>query len=99
MTREEAIQWCNEIKAGEGCACDRDSFREALAPGRLTRKQWYDAEFYAGMEFGILLALVHAFSITDEEMHQKPRFTMGHDRKHDGESKTEELLTASGTGE
>lgn len=66
MTKSEAIAWYKEIISGEGV--DRNAALTVVRRGTAAVRVWNDGVFTLGVEYGVLIALVHAFSITREDL-------------------------------
>lgn len=60
MTREEAVRWFKEIRAGSGVY--RADFPDAMK-GTLAKQHWDDPVFLLGVEYGVLIALKKIFGI------------------------------------
>ena len=60
MTREEAVRWFKEIRAGSGVY--RADFPDAMK-GTLAKQHWDDPVFSLGVEYGVLIALKKIFGI------------------------------------
>lgn len=63
MTRVEAIQWFKEIQNGEGV--DITDFPDRLK-GSMAKQFWHDSMFSYGLEYGVLLALIKIFDLSEE---------------------------------
>jgi uncharacterized protein YegJ (DUF2314 family) len=69
VTKEEAIAWYKEITGGAGV--DRHSVLNVLRRGRIAEKMWdTDSTFSYGVEYGVLIALIKAFDLTNEDLGQ-----------------------------
>lgn len=67
LSRADAIAWYQAITGGEGV--DRNSVLDVLERGALAEKHWNDALFTYGIEYGVLIALISVFDLTNEEVH------------------------------
>lgn len=67
MTKAEVIKWYKEITGGAGV--DRYEALETLRRGRLAEKNWDDGLFTLGIEYGVLIALIKAFDITEKDLY------------------------------
>ena len=68
MTKEEAIAWYKRITAGEGV--DRYKHFGVMLRGRIAASLWDDGVFILGMEYGVMLALIEVFGLTNEDLGQ-----------------------------
>lgn len=66
MTHDEALTWYAEIISGSGV--DRYSNLDVLDRGAFAVKYWDNTIFVLGIEYGVLIALIRAFDLTDEEI-------------------------------
>ena len=65
MDREQAIKEIKEITGGAGV--DRDRYPNGMR-GRFAQSLWDDGAFTLGIEYGYVLALMDAYSITESEL-------------------------------
>lgn len=66
MTKKEAIEWFKEITGGAGV--DRYAALDVIRRGSVAEKLWDDPSFTLGVEYGVCIALVKAFNISNEDL-------------------------------
>jgi hypothetical protein len=65
MNKEEAIKEIHSIQCGSGIR--RNRFPEEMR-GSIANNIWNDGKFTLGFEYGYMLALMDAFSITEFDL-------------------------------
>lgn len=65
MTKIEAICWLKKIQSGSGV--DRTKFSNSMK-GDVARSVWNDSLFTFGIEYGVMIALMKSFDITEEDL-------------------------------
>jgi len=65
MTKENAIKWFKDIQGGSGV--NRNVFPQKWR-GAIAKHVWNDVEFDYGVEYGVLIALMVAFDITEDDL-------------------------------
>ncbi len=66
MTREEAIAWYTAITTGDGV--DRNAALDVLGRGSIAVGLWNDPTFTYGIEYGVLIALIRVFNLTQDDL-------------------------------
>ena len=66
MTKKEAIEWYKKITGGAGV--DRYAALDVIKRGAIAEKLWDDPAFTLGMEYGVLIALVKTFDLTEKDL-------------------------------
>lgn len=64
MTREQAIQWYNDITGGSGIDRNDERLLEVLGRGEIAKGCWNETVFCYGLEYGVLIALIKIFDLT-----------------------------------
>jgi len=64
VNKKQAIEWFKAIQNGEGTYTARMTFLEEFGVGRTAETVWDDGVFTLGIEYGILIALSVAYSLS-----------------------------------
>lgn len=62
MDKKEAIDWIKQIQSGSGV----DRYAIDVPKGEIAKRLWDDTVFTYGIEYGVIIALMTAFEITEE---------------------------------